>query len=126
MASRPHPQHDGDVGIPLEKIFFCLTAVFGLLPLAGILRKRVVGERARGAHVRGAHARSSDSDDETDQGHAIRMAAASVISIVFFIARPHGPVEWAAIGVIVVVLLWEPVSWLTAYLVRKSKEQDAA
>ena len=41
------------------------------------------------------------------------------------LANPHGLIYWTIIGVAAVVLLWEPASWLTAYLVRKANGQDA-
>jgi hypothetical protein len=110
----------------LEKIVIWFPIVVGMLPLARILKKQAVGERPRGAHAKPSESGgSAGSASETHRGHAIRLAAISVVVAVMFIANPHGLVYWTAIGVIVVVLLWEPVSWLTAYLVRRTNGQDA-
>lgn len=108
----------------IEKIAIAFPIALGCLPLARVLRKRAFGERAR--HARGAHAKPSGSSGSTagvNPGHAIRLASISVFATIVALANPHGLVFWTIIGVSVAILLWEPATWFTAYLVRKINEQ---
>ncbi|HWF80336.1 MAG TPA: hypothetical protein VN695_07090 [Streptosporangiaceae bacterium] len=110
----------------IEKIAIGLPIVLAFLPLARVLRKRAAEEGARGAHAKPKQSGESDESATTiDRGHAIRLASISIFASIMTLANPHGLVYWTIIGATVVILLWEPVSWLTAYLVRKTNEQDA-
>ncbi len=99
------------------------SLLLGLLPLTGILIKRVDTSRWQRSHVRGAHANTSEIDESEEAGklgHAVRIAALSLFAAFNFVIHPHGLVGWLVIGGVVVILLWEPATWLTAYLVRRS------
>jgi hypothetical protein len=104
------------------------SLALGVLPLARIEARRAAARRTAPLPTRGSHPKPSEAAGSAagrKRAEAARFAGMSVISAFIVITKPHGLAYWLALGAVTVILLWEPATWLTAYLVRKSHGQDA-
>jgi len=107
--------------LSFSRIIIWGALVLGVLPLAGIVVTRAYPSRRQAAHAKTSEV--SGPEAASKLGHAFRLAAISLLAAVDLVVHPHGLVDWLVIGVVVVILLWEPANRLTAYLVRRSKDQ---
>ena len=106
------------------RIVLWFPIVTGMVPLVRMLLDR----RRRPGSYQGAHAAPGTFPvprEPQERGHAVRIGIVSICAAFVVAANPHGLPFWLIIGVMAVILFWQPARWLTDYLVRKSGGGDA-
>jgi hypothetical protein len=101
------------------RIVLWVPIIGSAVPLARMLLDR----RRRPGSYQGAHAAPGTFPvprEPQERGHAVRLGIVSICGAFVVVANPRGLAFWLVIGIMAVILLWEPVRWLTDYLVRKS------
>lgn len=103
------------------------SLLLGVLPLSRIFISRRYPSRRQGTHAKASEVSEVSGPEATrERWYAARLAAMSVLAALDLIVHPHGLVNWLVIGTMVIILLWEPATWLTTYLVRRPNSQDSA